>query len=116
MADIVCSDPRHALRSAEPGWRAVLGTTTGAGDGYLCPACVRGRDLEATVDTAHTANAMIIRQGGGVGLTAMRRYFDGTIVGTVEKRGDLADCPTLTPAQKTNLRNMLDAVRDWLLS
>ena len=39
MANLVCSDPLHASRSAEPGWAATLGTGDKAIAGLLCQAC-----------------------------------------------------------------------------
>lgn len=39
MVDLLCSDPLHATRSAQPGWSATLGTGSRAITGLLCQAC-----------------------------------------------------------------------------
>lgn len=65
MVNLVCSDPLHASRSAQPGWAAVLGTGTKAITGMLCRACATDptgafQTAAATANT-RTANAATIR-------------------------------------------------------
>ena len=61
MTDIICSDPDHDSRKAQPGWAAVLGTTDlkVAPSGYLCDACAQAaRDAHAETEAVLAALAI----------------------------------------------------------
>jgi hypothetical protein len=56
--NIVCEDPGHAGRSAQPGWAATLGTSDKDGvTGYLCAACqaAKSSDVVLAREAALTA-------------------------------------------------------------
>ena len=54
--DIICEEPGHAGRSAEPGWAASLGTSSVAGvTGFRCQACSTARDNDVVLVRATLA-------------------------------------------------------------
>jgi hypothetical protein len=86
MANILCSDPGHAGRSAAPGWRAVLGTGPAGLDGMLCDACYQAREAGAVEDPTDARSAVLVMQGGDYALTNVR-VFNGQVIGTIIRTG-----------------------------
>ena len=123
---IVCSDPLHDTRSTDDGWSGDLGeSAVSDSNSYLCEACALARATSVAVDPANTRNVIALAQGGKCALTAVRAYADGTIVGEIEKLGDVSDWPaggtviTSFPSGTTKrqaLRTLLGQLRDWLLT
>ena len=125
---MVCSDPFHDTRSTDAGWSSNLGESSDSdSNNYLCEACSVARATAVAVDATSTRNVIALAQGGKCALTAVRAYADGTIVGEIEKRGDVANWTgggaTVTastfPAgtnKRQALRSLLIQLRDWLLT
>ena len=122
MTDIICSDPDHDSRKAQPGWAAVLGTTDlkVAPSGYLCDACAQAaRDAHAETEAvlaALAANQATIEQALAGALPALASIDDQlralstlTLTGTTAQQ--LAQVQAALRGIGTNLRPLVGGVR-----
>jgi hypothetical protein len=107
MADILCSDPNHASRSAEPDWAAVLGTSSIANvKGMICPACARLRprprrarrlqDLEDALASLSAADKTALRN-------AVTAYVNASDNPTLRMLKVMAATATLSTADKNSI-------------
>ncbi len=123
MANVTCSDPLHATRSAQPGWQTVLGVVaSGTIDGMVCVACAAARTT-ASVDTADNRTVLAVAQGGAAVVTVVRKYASGEVVASIMKAGDLGNWPARTDivpgTAQTKIqmfRSLGAEIRDWLLT
>lgn len=115
MPTIVCSDPKHAQRSAEPDWAATLGTTNAVGEAkYLCGACGRLQPLEAAESNTHASTTIQFNSAGTEFIVVYSKvYEDGTVVGTTTVRQTIANAVTggvIRDADVTQLRATINAL------
>ena len=99
MATLTCSDPRHSLRSALPGWQTNLGTCTVDTAWAICSACATAREAEAVEDPNDPDNSASFYEGGVVIFERVLRYM-GKVLRTKRRRANVS---ALSLAQKTAL-------------
>ena len=111
MSEATCSDPRHALRSALPGWSATLGTAT-ATSPIICNACATGRVVESVEDANDPRSSFELAEGGAYTFRLVRRYSDGALVALEEYPATIAE-RGWTAAKRAAFRAYLVELRDF---
>lgn len=111
--NIICSDPRHGTRTAEPDWRDVVAVGTKATDGFLCPACDRLRRVE--VQAAEASDDVTVEfklNGEGTIRVPLAYSADGTVIGVKEKTFRIQD--HTTAAERSALASIRNKIIVWL--